>query len=511
MSTRGLKIYHVNTRSIYNKITLLQTMYADVDILCCSETWLDNRVSDRLVYLNDKTIFRCDRHDNVNDYNKKVAGGGVCIYVGTPYSHFAEKIDEESKITSDFEILTIIISKPNFRKIVVICVYKPPTGKINECIKFLKTITSNPKYVKREIWILGDFNIDMLKRDDTNVVMIQNFAKKTGLSQMINTITRPNRNGGTCIDLIMTNSPFVKTSGVLDDFISDHYTVYSICKKLRENKECIFKTFRNYKKYNHDNFEILLNEKDWNYFNSLHDPNLQWNFIRDNALEILSVMCPYKTTPVRKSSTPWLTPDIFTQIYEKRNLVKRYKISGDQALLREIRILRNNLNSRIEKAKSKYIIENLHCNYKNPKKFWRILNDFIKSDNTADISTISFVDPTNGVQIDKNNIPDFLNNYFANIAETTCDFTKIKYPTLEINNDIHFDFEPPELDELMYIIRDIDVDMSSCVQGMNMKMCKRLISIIPEIFLLLFANSMFHGIFPTEWSISDTFQVKCCI
>ena len=49
MSQKGLKIYHVNTKSIYNKISQLQTLYKDVDILCYTETWLDNRVIDKLV------------------------------------------------------------------------------------------------------------------------------------------------------------------------------------------------------------------------------------------------------------------------------------------------------------------------------------------------------------------------------------------------------------------------------------------------------------------------------
>ena len=84
MSHKGLNIYNVNTRSIHNKITQLQTLYSDVDILCCTETWLDNRL--------------------------------------------------------------------------IICVYKPPTGKIENCIVFIKQILSDPIFSKREIWILGDFN-----------------------------------------------------------------------------------------------------------------------------------------------------------------------------------------------------------------------------------------------------------------------------------------------------------------------------------------------------------------
>ena len=68
--------------------------------------------------------------------------------------------------------------------------------------------------------------------------------------------------------------------------------------------------------------------------------------------------------------------------------------------------------------------------------------------------------------------------------------------------EVGFDFQPPDLDDLIHLIRDIDVSTSSCVDGINMKMCKRVISIIPERFLLMYANSMYHGIFPSKWSVS---------
>ena len=213
-------------------------------------------------------------------------------------------------------------------------------------------------------------------------------------------------------------------------------------------------------------------------------------------------MCPYIKIQVRKESTSWLTPEIFNKIQEKKNFVKQYKQTGDSDLLREIRILRNNLNSEIDKAKSQYIISNLQRTSKNPKKFWRIINDFIKPDNSPDATNIKFINSDSGNPVDDRDVPNFLNNFFAIVAEKTCDFTKIKYPTRNVNVDTTFNFEPPDLDDLMYIIREIDMDMSSCIEGVNMKMCKRLIILIPEKFLLLFANSMYLGVFPDKWSIS---------
>ena len=73
--------------------------------------------------------------------------------------------------------------------------------------------------MRKEIWILGDFNTDLLKRNDVNTVALQSFAKKNGLLQQISGITRPSSRSGSCIDLIMTNSRFVCKSGISDDMI----------------------------------------------------------------------------------------------------------------------------------------------------------------------------------------------------------------------------------------------------------------------------------------------------
>ena len=113
-----------------------------------------------------KNIFRTDRHNT------------VCIYVGRLFKSFSEKLFKFSKITPDFEMVTITIIKPNNRKMLFVCLYKPPTGKIENCIKFLTEITTDPVFSKYEIWILGDFIIDIMKRDDAKVIILQEFVKK---------------------------------------------------------------------------------------------------------------------------------------------------------------------------------------------------------------------------------------------------------------------------------------------------------------------------------------------
>ena len=81
------------------------------------------------------------------------------------------------------------------------------------------------------------------------------------------------------------------------------------------------------------------------------EPNIQWEIIVDYITEILSIMCPYKIVNARKTISPWLTPEIDELIREKKELVKRYKKNRNEKTLGDMRMKRDLLNSKIDKAK----------------------------------------------------------------------------------------------------------------------------------------------------------------
>ena len=321
----GIKFVHINVRSLFRKVKQLELLYYDMDFLYCSETWLDNRYNDNMVKITDMKMFRCDRQNNINSYSIKNIGGGVCIYVGKKFKDFACAWKLGTEVTQDYEISTVLISKPKFRNLALVCVYKPPKGKISKLVEFLKTIMSHPDLKKREIWILGDFNVDWLKRDAHDTIALKALCKNYGLTQYMDRITRPNKKGGSCIDLVMTNSNFVKEYGILDDVISDHYTVFCIRKKAREMKEMVSRVVRNYKNYNENVFIQLVRNLDWTEFDNCLDPNKQWLFIREKLTGILSVMCPYKHVNSRKYKPLWITPDIYRSIRERKRMFKLYR------------------------------------------------------------------------------------------------------------------------------------------------------------------------------------------
>ena len=269
-----------------------------------------------------------------------------------------------------------------------------------------------------EIWILGDFNADILKRTDPGTITILRFVKKLG-QQLMDEITRPNKKKGNCIDLIMTDSNYVSEYGTFNDYVSDHYSIFCIRKKSRERRDVVLKAVRDYRAFDEANLNVLLNGCDWCGFDTYQDPDIQWEIMLKYVNDILAIMCPYKMVTTRKHVTPWLNPDIYKAIKDKQNLVKAYKTTKNPDNLSKLRKVRNKINTMIEKAKSDYIKTTLQQTVKKPKIFWKLIKCLIDPDDCVDITSYTFRNLDDHDVIPENDVPDFLNNYFVNIAERT--------------------------------------------------------------------------------------------
>ena len=217
-------------------------------------------------------------------------------------------------------------------------------------------------------------------------------------------------------------------------------------------------------------------------------------------------VCPFKKVNTRRKVTPWLTPEIYRAIREKNRLIKIYKVTRDPELLRAARVQRNRVNSLIERAKTEFILSSLHMNAKKPKQFWKVINDLIDDQDCVDITSYVFRDVETGIPVLKEEIPNYLNTFFVNIAERTRNRPlNVHMDHVDYYPDIETfcDFEPPALEDIYSYMMEIDVNTSSCLRGIHSKMCKSMIDKIPDKFRHIFANSLFSGIFPHAWTCAQ--------
>ena len=68
----------------------------------------------------------------------------------------------------------------------------------------------------RDVFIMGDFNIDFLDRQNVNTQKIQEFLAQSGSTNLIKKLTHYSANKKNAIDDIYSNSNMVLDCGVLE-------------------------------------------------------------------------------------------------------------------------------------------------------------------------------------------------------------------------------------------------------------------------------------------------------
>ena len=353
---KGIVMGHLNVRSMWNKLDLIRATFTNscFSLIGLSETWLTNLFDDSLLSIKGFNLFRLDRQVLKEDNTIK-KGGGVCLYIKDSINTSLFELEDRNISTPHVECQWIELCFENQRNIIVGNIYRPPQGDIEEFTTYLDTCIENFDLANRDVYILGDINVDMLDKKHDSTKKLTECITQNGLLNFIKNPTRFDVNKNSCLDHIYTNSSKVYESGVLDVNISDHEMIYIIHKKKKTVPISAEFFGRSYRNYNCEQFVNNLNQQDWTEFNSATDPNLLWNIFYSHTTISIEQMCPLKNFKIKKFKDMWISDEILELIKEKDcalRKAKRTKSNHDWLLARR---LRNLCVSRVRKAKSDFI------------------------------------------------------------------------------------------------------------------------------------------------------------
>ena len=201
---KGFHLMHLNIRSLFSKYKFdmfqQQMINSGLDVICLSETWLKNGINSNYINIPSYNVSRIDRNWSENGILKK--GGGVCMYIKENVQFSDNELKHLNRSNIDIEIQWVTIKKLNNRKMVIANVYRPPQGSIKNFLEYLQLCFSSfDDRSKKDIFICGDFNIDIKKKSETNSKDLIQLMNTFGLKQYINGVTRYGRKNS-CIDLI---------------------------------------------------------------------------------------------------------------------------------------------------------------------------------------------------------------------------------------------------------------------------------------------------------------------
>ena len=227
-----LSILHCNIRSVRNTLNFIRDEFLDFNILCFTETHLNNVVKDDFLCLSDSfdTPYRKDRTSH---------GGGILVYLDLVHSRVADL----GVYSNESVWVKVII---NTELYLIGTFYSPRTADVDFFFTILNLSIEAAFNISKNIIILGDLNEDLLNSN------FHNLRDTLILNSMINVINNPTRQNAILGPILIPNDMEVSDSGIiiLPQEISDHSATYVSVPFSYEIQQSYERTIWLYKKAN---------------------------------------------------------------------------------------------------------------------------------------------------------------------------------------------------------------------------------------------------------------------
>ena len=349
------------------------------------------------------------------------------------------------------------------------CIYRHPSMCVQDFNSnffgdFISRLSSENKFS----YLLGDFNIDLLRADSDP--HIQDFFDSLTANLFIPHITLPTRitaRSKTLIDNIFSNNPNFENcvSGNFTFSISDHLAQFLIVPSSKKNflkKNKIMR--RDMKNYCREDLVADVVNVDWPTVLEpwKNDPIHSFTNFDKKKDEILHKHFPLKKVSkkqIRLEAKPWITPGIVKSIKRRDILLRKYIKAKDPIRRDRLHVdykkLRNSIVSVIRSSKTMHYQRYFTENAGNIKKTWSGIKNIINIRSTsASMPAAMLIDKK--ISSDPRDMAEGFNNYFSTIAEKLLPMTTpgSKHFSSYLPDPVksNFVFRPTDTVEVMSII-----------------------------------------------------------
>jgi len=501
----NLSLFHLNTSSLnlHNNdvIDYLATLDHHFDIYGFSETWFNYTDDSTRVNLGDFAVENCIREGR--------QGGGVSLFINSQINY--RNRPDLSIICDNCDSLFIEISH-NSEKIIIGVVYKPEYVIYPNFLEQLSKTLDCVSNEKNSCYIMGDFNIDLLKQaKDPKVPLFLNLLYS---HDFIPCITRPTRiktdsTGRTTVSLIdniFTNDiSNIINSGIFVTDLSDHFPIFitQLTHRPKTNSTLYTKKRQLYP----DNIKGLINALslvDWQSVENLSNPNEAYNKFIEKFTVLLDIHCPIKNKVISKRNSPkkpWVTKGLIQSIKSKDKLYKQYVLNPTSENKIKYTKYRNYLNLLLRASKKNYITNKIENHKGNTKQIWKTLNNLLGRNKKSKFPDFFTTKDGNKVS-DSKLIAEHFNSFFANIGNSLASDIPDPPPDFKLSfspyvNPKSLFFTPTSPEEIIKLTSNLKNSHSCGNDGISNILLKQVIPSISGILSFIFNLSLCTGTIPS--------------
>lgn len=459
----------------------------------------------------NKNLFNIQGYQSV--YQSKIAGklkgSGLAIYIKDSFLYTLK--EDCNQCSPNLESLFVTITNTD-SPITVGVIYKPPSGDKTRFLSELHSLMQ--KLPKSNVYLSGDFNSDLHKRDSSD---FEDIVYGNGYAPVISIAThfKPGCNPS-CIDNVLTNSTdTIISSGVCKTKVTHHFPIF--CLTSAKWKSCDGST-PNLPKYDFSESNMLNFEND--FFNYLASNDFlvddfsaseeKFENLISNMSELIDE-CFLMDESAQSSKrnrivNPWISSGIIASINKKDFLYGKWRKSikelksedGDPELYSIFKEFRKLLKGIISHAKTMHKFKKFEKAQGDSRDTWKVINE-IRGKTKGKIKPSFIIDGT--IVEERRLIANGFNKYFASIAvklnsseyglpiQPLPNFTN--YMSRSVDSSIFL--SECTCEEIEELIKDLSSNKSSDIPIVILKRCK---SFISPVLTRFYNEFMRTGIFP---------------
>ena len=390
LDSQSFSLLHLNIRSMAKNINnlelYLQSLCLQFSIIGLTETWL--RAS-------NFATFNLHGYKHECLYRESKIGGGVSVFINNNLEYI--KRSDISIFDENVESIFIELSKDyiGYKKNSTIgVIYRPPNTDMSIFNQQLLNILSSLKTENKIVYLMGDFNINLLNIDKhlPSSEFLENLFSYN-FYPLINKPSRVSKSSATLIDNIFCNDIQIVEfmNGIFYADISDHFPIFTINVKSDKclSDNITYLSMRQNSEKNIESFCVNIQNVDWNDILMCHDCQMAYTLFYNAFKKVYNDSFPFKQIKVNSyhHRKPWLSSALKQSIKHKNKLYIRSR-TPTFVNIKQYKEYRHLLNKLLRKTKRNYYDFLLYQNNNNLRKSWSIIKSIINKGNNSALTTI---------------------------------------------------------------------------------------------------------------------------
>lgn len=449
--------------------------------MCCTESRITSDINENEINIPG---YRTIRSDAKNRHS-----GGVTLYLQqqVKFRVLYNKVFEHNNIL----IVDVIDSECRGIWIVV---YHSPNYSHADFINELEIATDSIIHLQRNIYITGDFNINVHSNTNCEVYKqrLARFCNNYSFKQLVKKFTRITNSSKTIIDHFYTNDTNCSVEVSSNDCIADHKSL--IMNKRKVVRRYDYKNIIDRRLCTHDNIvsRIIENKRNAPNYTSVNQMAESVKMIIEKSVNDLV----RPKTICLAYSKRWYNAELMMLRAQKDLAHMRAQFIDDDESWLQYRQIRNKYNRLTNKCRNEELKQTIITCQGDQKKLWKAIKD--QTNNRSNVPDCITIEGRNLVE--SKIIAKELNMFFIQSIiqlNRSIAYVPINLPSINFPVESWSDFQLTNECEINKLLKNIR--SMSGVNNVNKSVIESSMTVLGKQIVDLFNESLQTGIFPAAF------------